>query len=136
MQREIKIEDEPFDYAYDSEDDYGDGEIRVAPEATHSPLSDLEYERRYERAKKRVDEIRDLYIHAGVYVCINAFLWLFDLVTGSGLDFAYFVTLLWGIGLVIHFGSVFGESIFLGHDWEERKIRQLMGEDEKPKRRN
>jgi hypothetical protein len=36
----------------------------------------------------------------------------------------------WGIGLVFHAIKVFGLSPFFGKNWEERKIKEYMEEDE------
>ena len=33
---------------------------------------------------------------------VNAFLWLQDLATGGGLEYAYWTTIPWGIGLLAH----------------------------------
>lgn len=41
------------------------------------------------------------------------------------------VWLLWGIGLAIHGFAVFVLPKIIGNDWEDRKIRQFMEEDEK-----
>jgi len=39
---------------------------------------------KYERAKKRVDEIRGFYTHAIVYVCVNLVLFLINLFLSPG----------------------------------------------------
>ncbi len=44
----------------------------------------------------------DFYFHAGAFVVVNAYLWLQDIALGSGLDYAYVTTILWGIGLAFH----------------------------------
>jgi hypothetical protein len=44
----------------------------------------------------------DVLIHAAVFVAVNAFLWIQDIALGGGLDYAYWVTIPWGIGLVVH----------------------------------
>jgi hypothetical protein len=44
----------------------------------------------------------DLVLHANAFVVVNAFLWLQDIATGGGVDYAYWVTVPWGIGLAIH----------------------------------
>jgi hypothetical protein len=113
--------------------DYGENEIPSRPKK--SSMNDTDYQERYKRAKKRVNEIKEFYTHLAAFVCVNILVYIIDLTDNGNIDWAYWVTLGWGIGVVAHFFSVFGESIFLGHNWEERKIRQLMDEDEKPKRR-
>ncbi len=89
---------------------------------------------KYEAAKKRVKEIKDFYTHVIVFVAINFGLFLLDAIDGSGnLDWFYWVVVGWGVALLIHAFYVFGIEGLLGHDWEERKINELLGE--KPKRR-
>lgn len=44
----------------------------------------------------------DLYIHATVFVLVNAFLWTQDILIGGGLDYAYWVTIPWAVGLAAH----------------------------------
>ncbi len=38
----------------------------------------------------------------------------------------FFTAFFWGIGLLSHALSVFGPNLFLGKDWEDKKIKQLM----------
>lgn len=125
MQTKLKMDQEHYDYGEDEQP------IKVSDAA----VNDHNYQERYARAKKRVVEMREFYSHFLVYICVNVVVYIVDIITGGGIEFAYWVTLGWGIGVVAHFFSVFGESMFLGHDWEERKIRELMDQDEKPKRR-
>ncbi|MCB4236133.1 2TM domain-containing protein [Kaistella anthropi] len=40
----------------------------------------------------------------------------------------YWTAILWGIGLLGHSSSVF-LNLFLGKDWEQNKIRELMEKD-------
>jgi hypothetical protein len=44
----------------------------------------------------------DLLWHTGVFILVNAYVWAQDFALGSGLDYAYLVTIPWGIGLAIH----------------------------------
>lgn len=46
--------------------------------------------------------MRDLLVHATVFVIVNAFIWLQDYGMDGTVDYAYLVTLPWGIGLAIH----------------------------------
>lgn len=58
-----------------------------------------------ERAQKRVKEYTDVMWHAATYVIVNVFLWGIDLVGGDGVNWAYWVTISWGIGLAFHIAS-------------------------------
>jgi len=44
----------------------------------------------------------DLLWHVGVFVLVNAFVWAQDFALGSGLDYAYLVTIPWLFGLAVH----------------------------------
>ena len=80
----------------------------------------------YERAKKRVEDIRGFYHHLLIYVLVNAFLFVLNILTSPGDLWFYWPLLLWGIGIVAHAASVFASGGLWGKDWEERKIKQLM----------
>lgn len=90
----------------------------------------------YEKAKKRVGEIKDFWTHVATFVSVSIFLTFIDLIGGDGLDWVYWVYFGWGIGLLAHAFGVYGPDNFFGKEWEERKIQELMAKDlpEKPKR--
>ncbi len=90
----------------------------------------------YEKAKKRVKDIKEFWSHLAWYIGICIFLTMIDIVTGGGINWAYWVYFGWGIGVVAHAFNVYGPERFFGKDWEERKIQELMAKDtpEKPKR--
>lgn len=44
----------------------------------------------------------ELLWHAGIFVLVNAFIWIQDIAIGGGVDYAYWVTIPWGIGLIAH----------------------------------
>lgn len=85
----------------------------------------------YERAKKRVEELKSFYSHLFVYLAVNAGLFLLNIITSPRHLWFYWPLIGWGIGLSIHGLSVFGTQKLLGKDWEEKKIREIM---EKEKR--
>lgn len=94
---------------------------------------------RLERATKRVHEIKGYYKHLTSYILVNAFLIsmsYFRLKEGETLlDFSNFsVAFFWGIGLVFHTIGVFGKNIFLGSDWEEKKIKEFMDKNQNSNR--
>jgi hypothetical protein len=89
----------------------------------------MEDQERYERAKRRVEEIKGFYSHLAVYVLVNAFLVILNVMTSPGEYWFKWPLFGWGIGLVVHGISVFGFGRFLGPDWEDRKIREIMGRD-------
>lgn len=57
------------------------------------------------RARPTADGDRaltDLMVHTGAFLVVNTFLWAQDIAIGGGLDYAYWITIPWGIGLAIH----------------------------------
>lgn len=94
---------------------------------------------RYNMAYRRVKRIKGFYVHALVYVLVNAFIIISSFnrsELGSEIFFrweTFSTALFWGIGLVAHGMSVFGRDLFFGHDWEERKIKEFMDKDKNQK---
>lgn len=91
---------------------------------------------RLEKARKKVQAIMGFYKHLAAYIIVNLFLiamkW-FGLEPGEEFfTFGTFSTaFFWGIGLVFHAVGVFGTNIFLGKNWEERKIQEYMEQQER-----
>ena len=69
--------------------------------------------------------LKGFYIHLANYIGVMVLLLLIDFLTGGGWWF-YWPLLGWGIGIVAHGFTVFGIKGFLGSEWEEKKIRDLM----------
>lgn len=86
---------------------------------------------RYDRAKKRVEELKGFYSHLAVYIIIITFLAVVNFFTTPGFWWFLFVAFFWGIGLVAHAWSVFSRRSLFSREWEERKIREYMEEEEK-----
>lgn len=91
---------------------------------------------RIERARKRVKSIMGFYKHLTAYLTVNMFLLAlnyFNLDEGEiFFEFSTFSTaFFWGIGLAFHAISVYGTNAFLGSEWEERKIREIMERQKK-----
>lgn len=80
-------------------------------------------------AQKHVKRIKGFYIHGTVFIFVNFLIILGNIweTPMSWLNYDTFgPALFWGIGLAAHGLSVFGRERFLGTNWEERKINQLM----------
>jgi hypothetical protein len=94
---------------------------------------------RYELAYKRVKRIKGFYVHALVYVLVNAFIIISSFNSNAVGDEVFWrwetfsTALFWGIGLLVHGLSVFGRNIFFGQAWEERKIKELMDKEKSEK---
>lgn len=86
-------------------------------------------EKRYLKAKERVDQIKGFYGNLISYCIVIPFLWWLNYRTTDFL-WAIFPTFGWGIGLFFHGMEAFGYNPFLGRNWEDRKIRELMEKDD------
>ena len=90
-------------------------------------------DKKYEKAKKRVEEIKGFYTHLIVYVVINIGLFLINLFSTPGEWWFYWPLLGWAIGLFFHGMGVFVFSRFPGKQWEDRKIKEIMDQDKEDK---
>ncbi len=96
-------------------------------------------EDRYIRAKKKIEKLKGFYWHLAFYLGVNLFISISKIVSDLSegktfieafWDFGTFaVWFFWGIGIFFHAMGVFGQNIFFGKDWEERKIDEFMEED-------
>jgi len=94
---------------------------------------------RYNLAYKRVKKIKGFYVHALVFVLVNAFIIISSYnrsLFGNEVFLrweTFSTAFLWGIGLLVHGLSVFGRNIFFGQNWEERKIQEFMEKEKREK---
>lgn len=79
----------------------------------------------YERARKKVEELKGFYGHLTAFIVVNLFLAAINYFTTPGFWWFLFVTFFWGIGLIAHGLSVFMKQ-GLTKNWEERKIKEFM----------
>lgn len=86
-------------------------------------------EERYKRARRRVNEIKGFYTHLIVYFVVNIFLALLNFISSPEHLWFYWVAFGWGIGVIVNAISVFGLGGVLGHEWEEKKIKEMMDKD-------
>ncbi len=87
-------------------------------------------DQKYKEAKIRVKELRDFYINLLTYVGVNILLIVINLVTSSESLWFYWVTIFWGIAILLHASKIFIlKGKFLGKEWEEKKIKEMMGEE-------
>lgn len=88
-------------------------------------------ESKYLRAKQKVAAIKEFYSSLLSYIIIIPILYfIWHKYTPFTIQWFWFPMIGWGIGLVFHAFNAFGNPIF-GIDWEERKIKEFMKEDDK-----
>tara|TARA_R110002073_G_scaffold8207_1_gene45665 strand:- start:103617 stop:103970 length:354 start_codon:yes stop_codon:yes gene_type:complete len=97
-------------------------------------------EQQYLKAKKRVKDIKGFYSHLAVYIVINiciSSIILYGLTHDDDYDFSgaighigvYSTWFFWGIGLFFHWLGVFGFKNFFGKNWEDKKIKEMMNQE-------
>lgn len=79
----------------------------------------------YERAQKRVKEIKGFYGNLISYCIVIPFLVILNLITNPKNFWFYWPMLGWGMGVAAHGMSVFT----IGKGWEEKKIREILEKD-------
>ncbi len=77
----------------------------------------------YKEAKKKVEEEKKFYGHLGVYVVMNMFFVVLNLVTSPDHLWFYWPMLGWGLGLFLQGVRVF-TNIGLSKKWEEKRIER------------
>jgi len=89
-------------------------------------------EERYLSAKRRVKAMKDFYIGLISYSLIIPFLfYMWHTYTPDALQWFWFPAIGMGAGLAIQAAQAFNYTPFLGRNWEERKLRDLMNDDKK-----
>jgi len=91
-------------------------------------------EERYYQAKKQVNDIKGFYGNLIAYIIFNGFFLILNLMTSPNELWFFWPLLGWGIGVLFHGMKVFNYSPFLGKNWEERKIKELMEKENQSKK--
>lgn len=94
-------------------------------------MENLSKENKYLRAKERVNNIKKFYSNLLSYVVFIAFLAGLNYYTNEW-RYPWFLWAAfgWGIGVVIHAFKAFNWLPFMNKDWEDRKIKEFMEEDD------
>ena len=86
----------------------------------------------YDQAKKRVKELKSFYSNLITYLVVNVILVIINLITSPGKLWFYWVTIFWGIGILFSASNTFlRKGRFLGKEWEDKKIKEIMDRKEK-----
>jgi hypothetical protein len=87
----------------------------------------------YHKAHKKVEEIKGFYGNLFSYIVVIIGLAILNLLTSPDHWWFLYPALGWGMGVAIHGMAVFNYMPFLGSDWEERKLKELMNKDKNSK---
>jgi hypothetical protein len=98
-------------------------------QTNHLPMETTTESSNYLRAKKQVDKEKSFYGDLTSYCIIIPMLAIFNFLSTS-FPWVIFPAIGWGIGLLFHGFAAFNYNPFFGKDWEERKIKQLMDEND------
>ncbi len=84
-----------------------------------------------QRARRRLVAEKAFYIHLATYVIVISALFVINALTGHGRWWFVWPAIGWGIGLTIHALATFGMIGLLGRDWEQRRLKELMEEEQR-----
>ncbi len=100
-------------------------------------------EQQYLQARKKVEKVSKFFKHLSVYIAVNLFLSAIfiigDIEDGDTFNEAFFniynykIWFYWGIGLLFQAISTFGLPVIFNRNWEERKLKKYLEEENKRK---
>ena len=84
-------------------------------------------QQRYEKARKKVQEIKGFYVHFVVYAIVISLIVIVNLRFTPQYHWFWYPMFGWGLGLFFHWFGVIGvDRLGFGKDWEEKKIKEYM----------
>lgn len=89
------------------------------------------FDDQYIKARKHVEKLKEFYYNLLSYCLVIPFLAFINWKTSWQFQWFWFPMFGWGIGLAFHAMSVFFEDGRFGRNWEERKIREYMEQEER-----
>ena len=91
-------------------------------------------EKDVERARERVKKMRSFYSNLVTYIVVNVILIVINVLTSPHDLWFWWVTLIWGAILIIQAINTFTiKNKFLGEEWEERKVNEILQKKKKDK---
>ena len=89
---------------------------------------------KYVKAVERVEKLKEFYQNLASYCIVIPFLIFINMRFSPMFYWFWFPMFGWGIGLIFHFLEVNNYNIFLGRNWEDRKIKELMDKENRQRR--
>jgi LytS/YehU family sensor histidine kinase len=83
----------------------------------------------YERAWQQVRAIKRFYRHALIYLMVISGLITLNLIVSPQKLWFIYPASGWGLGLLFHGVSVWGGAFWLGREWEEKKIQEILARE-------
>jgi hypothetical protein len=90
------------------------------------------YDRQWERARRRVVQLRHFYVHVLAFAVGNTVAFIVNCLTLSNGDNPWWFQwglLVWGTALAVHALTLVGRGGFFGPDWEERKVTKYLQDE-------
>ena len=84
---------------------------------------------KYVKAVERVEKLKEFYQNLVSFCLVIPFLIFINLKFFPSFHWFWFPIFGWGIGLTFHFLEVNNYNIFLGRNWEDRKIKEMMEQE-------
>jgi len=86
---------------------------------------------KYSRALEKVDKMKGFYGNLVSYVLVISLLMGINYYTSWEHKWFVYPMMGWGVGVLFHYFEAFGNYPFLSKNWEEKKIKELMNEEDK-----
>ncbi|MGB5418354.1 2TM domain-containing protein [Algibacter sp.] len=93
-------------------------------------LPDFKNDKKYNRARQRIQEIKGFYQHLLAFCLFIPFIIFINYHTYWGYKWFWYSIIGWGIGVAIHGFIIFVHKGNFGRKWEERKIEEIMRKEE------
>jgi len=93
-------------------------------------LPEKQFDDKYVRARKRVEEIKEFYYNLLSYCFVIPFLIFINYQTTWNYKWFFYPMFGWGLGLAFHAYKVYVNDGVLGRNWEQRKIEKIMKEEQ------
>ena len=81
---------------------------------------------KYQKAKEHVERIKGFYSNLVSYCLVIPALAIFNHITSPQFYWFFFPMFGWGFGIIMHGLRTFNYNMFLGKNWEDRKIQEFM----------
>lgn len=88
---------------------------------------------KYVRAVERVQKLKEFYQNLASYVVVIPCLVFINLYFSPQFHWFWFPMIGWGIGVFFHWLDANNYNIFLGKNWEEKKIKEIMDDEKRYK---
>ncbi|QMU63992.1 MAG: histidine kinase [Flavobacteriaceae bacterium] len=88
---------------------------------------------KYIRAVERVEKLKEFYQNLASYILVIPCLVFINIYFSPNFYWFWFPMIGWGIGIIFHWLEANNYNIFLGKNWEERKIKEIMNENNRSK---